>query len=84
MKAPKIRGTFALGKTLRGTRGTWASPDLLTYLYKWEDCGTAGKHCPPLFGQSRTRTLTASDVRGSVAVAVARGRSRGAEHPPRS
>jgi hypothetical protein len=59
---PTISGTLMEGKTLTGTRGTWAhSP--ATFAYRWQRCTPDGTGCVNIDNAAqRTYRLTAADV----------------------
>jgi hypothetical protein len=69
--APTIRGTFAAGKYLSASHGTWSSPDTLSYSYQWQDCPSSGKGCTSIPGATRSSyRLNNTDVTGTVTVVV--------------
>jgi hypothetical protein len=45
--APRISGKAAVGKRLRGTRGTWSGPPE-SYKYAWLRCNARGAKCVPI------------------------------------
>ena len=69
---PRIKGSFAAGKTLTATNGKWSSPDALTYGRVWETCDANGQNCATISGATHpTLTLTKAEVaNGSVEVTV--------------
>ena len=70
MGLPVISGNFATGKTLRTTKGSWSSPDDLTYTYQWQRCEDSGT-CTNIDGaNAQTYKLTGADTAGQVTVVV--------------
>ncbi len=69
---PSITGTIADGQTIHAYRGTWTSPDPLTYAYQWELCSNSSSTtCAPIMGATTTAlTLTSTDVGQYVAIMV--------------
>jgi hypothetical protein len=68
---PKVTGTFAAGKYLQASHGTWSSPDPLSYSYQWQDCDRTGTGCANIAGATHsTYKLRSNDVTGTVTVVV--------------
>jgi hypothetical protein len=70
-RRPTILGTARVGRTLKTTRGSWSSPDPLSYHYQWWRCRSDGTHCIKIKHTThRTYKLTRSDIGHKITVTV--------------
>lgn len=68
---PSVSGTERAGSVLSATNGTWTGTLPLTYTYQWQRCNAAGAGCAAIAGATaQSYVLTASEVGGTVVVAV--------------
>lgn len=68
---PVISGTAARARTLTATRGSWTSPDRLTFSYQWQRCSTTGTACTRIAGASHSYyRLASADVGHKVTIVI--------------
>jgi uncharacterized repeat protein (TIGR01451 family) len=68
---PTISGTPRQGQLLTADRGQWNGTEPISYSYQWRRCTTAGSPCVDVPGANgQTFRLTATDVGGTIVVAV--------------
>jgi hypothetical protein len=77
---PTVRGTAAVGKTIRSSTGGWTST-ATTYAYQWQRCSPTGGNCVDIPGATRpTYTVTGIDrartLRSTVSAQNVNGPSR--------
>jgi hypothetical protein len=82
---PSITGTFAQGRILTASLGTWAGETPLTYAYQWVRCGADGgnpdgSNCSFISGATSSfYTLTVDDVGSRMRVRITASNNLGAQ-----
>jgi hypothetical protein len=82
---PSISGTFAVGRILSGSLGTWAGATPLSYAYQWVRCGTDGglpdgSNCAPISNATTSiYTLTVDDVGQRIRIRITASNSLGTQ-----
>jgi Concanavalin A-like lectin/glucanases superfamily len=75
---PVISGTPQQGQTLTVSTGTWNGTQPITYAYQWRRCDSGGLNCTDIAGATgASYTATATDVGGTLVVAVTATNSAG-------
>ena len=78
LTAPGVAGSFTLGSTLTGSRGTWAGAptDFNTW---WQRCGSGGSNCANIGGSGGHAhyKLTSADVGATVRFVVGAANTEG-------
>ena len=68
---PVIAGTAQDGQTLTVAKGSWSSPDPLSYHYQWQRCDSTGANCVNVAGATTSsRKLTSADVGAQITAVV--------------
>ncbi len=68
---PVISGTAQDGRVLTTSKGSWSSPDTLTYAYQWQLCNSSGTDCATILGATNDYfRLSTVDVGNKVTVVV--------------
>jgi phospholipase C len=68
---PTLSGTVQDGQTLTAGKGSWSSPDALTYAYQWQRCDSSGASCTNVTGATTSSyRLSSLDVGHQVTVMV--------------
>jgi hypothetical protein len=74
---PSVSGSAVEGEKLSASDGTWTG-NPMSYAYQWEDCNTLGESCSNISGATASSyTLAASDVGGTMRVAVSASNAGG-------
>jgi hypothetical protein len=69
--APGVSGVAQSGQVLKAKRGTWSSPDRLTFAYQWERCNVATGGCSGIAGATgASYRLTSADIGAMVTVTI--------------
>ena len=75
---PTISGAAKEGQTLTASTGSWNGTTPLSYAFQWQSCNSLGVGCLNISGAtSSTRLLGASEVGGTVRVAVTASNAAG-------
>jgi hypothetical protein len=82
---PSLSGTFAVGRLVVASPGTWAGATPLSYAYQWVRCGSDGglsdgSNCTFISGAtSSTYLLTVDDIGGRLRIRVTVSNSLGVQ-----